>query len=191
MSSVLSNPFTVAQRLLFTRLSPAQCRARLADSLFTWETMPEEWSYDNPRLRNPVVGQVEGRFFRVSKYWRYRRPFEVQVRGEFEPSPGGGTRVRVTLAMRREIAAFFLFWFTSMLALQAALWLGLVGGLELAANPLAAWAPGLTALAGGAVYLLGRSAAKREADFLLDFLREVLHASLAPGGGSSAGPSLF
>jgi hypothetical protein len=182
VSSVLSNPFGVEEHVLVTQLGPSMCRARLDDALMTWDNV-DRWSPLNPNKRDPVVGQVSAHGFNIRKWWRYKRPYDLDVWGEFQPAPGG-TRVHVYIAMRRKIAAFFLFWFVFMLMLQAALALGFVATPGESLTPLGAWVPGLAALAGGVAYLLGRAAAKRDALFLLDFLREVLQAK----EGSSDNP---
>lgn len=175
MRSVLSNPFGVEERVLLSPLGPSLCRARLDDALMTWENV-DRWSPLNPDKRDPVVGQVSARGFNIRKYWRYKRPFDLDVWGEFVPAPAG-TRVHVYFALPRKVAVFLLFWFATMAALQLSLWLGFLGGEGAMPSPFGAWVPGLLVLAGAGTYVLGRAAAKRDAAFLLSFLREVLQAA--------------
>lgn len=182
MSSLFANPFAVEEHAFTTGLTPAQCRQRLAASLFDWDDL-DRWSFDNPRLKHPVVGEVTPQGFTVRKYARYRRPEDVQVWGTFGPTPTG-SEVHVYLANRRRTAVFFALWFGFFLTLQLGMLLGLIGEpYEPGAFP-GVWWPSMLLLIGGVAYLLGRSAARRDAVFLLDFVRQALQAREGPSGSA-------
>lgn len=176
MSLASLSPFFVESRVLLTPLSPAQCAARLADALLDWRNLPE-WSPTNPRLKNPVAGSVSADGFRVEKWSRYRGWSKVTAAGEFVRTRDG-TRVVVRLSLRRRVAALLVFYFALLLVAQVfTLYWHLGGAASL--STLGAFAPGLAALAGGALYLMGWRLAREEGEFLVEFLRDTLKAAHA------------
>ncbi len=168
------NPFAVEQVIFESRRRPVECAQLLQAQLFSWQDLPE-WSPTNPRVKDPVVGEVSAREFKLRKWARYHRPFAVTVRGTFTPTPEG-TRVSLRWGGDRQVAAFIICWFAFLVLVQAGILLGLLVPDRVALSPTGTFAPGLLALVGAVLYLMARHKARWEGEFLADFVRNVLAA---------------
>jgi hypothetical protein len=70
------------------------------------------------------LGKVYDRDFKIRRIIRYRNSFLPIIRGTVAPRPGGGSHVRLVMALHVAIAVFMLGWFglfTWLLAMSGSL----------------------------------------------------------------------
>jgi hypothetical protein len=153
--------------VLSTRLTPAECEARLRARAASWPM----W---RPSAKHPVAGRVSSSGFSLTKAINYRNSFQTEARGTFS-SFEHGTRIRLTLGPAPLVLVFGLVWIlfaVGVLITGAASDFPVVvsNGFPPAVIPFAILAFGL-ALVG-----VGRLLARGEGAFLLQFLLTELEA---------------
>jgi len=181
---------TVVAEAFGTRLTPEECRARLAarlprgDRLWVperpvgWARRGEAAAGDGPSLWVEGAASVGGFKLWPHRSWAPSSPV-AEVTGVFTATPGG-TRVDVTVAPDRGVftwfAALFLLWCVLLL------WAPGAGGQRPDAASLAVLL-GVPALAGGLVLTVHAAQAPGTAAPLSRFLRATLEAAEGPPPG--------
>jgi hypothetical protein len=171
------NPFAVEQRVLHTTVTAEECGRQLAARLNAWRSgmVPigqERW----------VSGTVSAQDFVLKKVITYRNSWQTEARGRFAPMLSG-TRIVVHLGISRWVAVFDLV----ALVFACLCFLSVGSALvyawhvpEPTSHSDSPWVGLLLLLSFGAFIVgmrhLGRWLARSEADFLVQFLREVLVA---------------
>jgi len=128
-----------------------------------------------------TVGVVDSTGFRIRKKIYYRNSFQQRLFGTLSDAPGGGTRIHGEI---RELdlkwvlvaaAAFAGFAFVGTLAILYNFRAALHDMPLIAILAIALIAPLLVAIGVGAV-AIGRSLARTEQQFLVDFVKRTLDA---------------
>jgi hypothetical protein len=157
--------------VLTTKLTPAECQARLKARLAPWPN----W---RPNPEHPVAGSVSPTGFELTKVISSRNSFQTVARGTFS-NLDGGTQIRVTLGPSPLVAVFGVFFVLVavgilVVALSSGSTNASVGSVPLVVIPLGMLIVGVLAAT------LGRFAARGESVFLLKFLRTELEAFEVP-----------
>ncbi|HEY4942815.1 MAG TPA: hypothetical protein VII56_15405 [Rhizomicrobium sp.] len=157
---------------LVTDLPRAECEQRLR------QTVASEWSLITD---SGVVGKIEGDSFRLHKKIYYRNSFQRHLYGRLSDTTSKGTCIHCEVREMNLKPILILAGIIVLLSVAGALWGILSHRAQLHDVPLAAiLAPfGVIPLLAGIGFLavfIGRSAARNEQQFLLDFLKRTLDA---------------
>jgi hypothetical protein len=172
----LLNPFWRERHVLRTRLSPPTCAQTLRSHVGRDLSLRSITGFGDRQVRS----SASERGFRIVRIGRYRNDFRTQATGAFHQSEveQGWTVVRVTLAVH---PAVILVVVAVGLVVAAALVLAALAALHGLEDRGSVPLPGLPILAlllllTCSSFVLGRDDSAGDPEFLLDFLRETLHA---------------
>lgn len=160
------NPFHAEYVAIHSELAPAECVARLRESVVsrysprTWFFADEDW---------PVIGGVSGTRFWMQRIHRFVRPWSLQeASGVVEPL-GAGSLISVRVAMKPVNAILHVI--LAALVLLAALAAALLIPKDVAGWPLILWAA--WPLAALAAYSIDRLWWAGDAAYLRRFISEI------------------
>lgn len=147
---------------LVSELNPDECIKRLSDAM------------DSPLTsifgKNPVIGRMEYGYISLTKRIWYRNSFQTQLSGRFE-NEGSGTRVIATAGMQTWVRIFLIIFCLVPLAILANL---ITTGEEV--NFVTTALAILFPVIGVLLMFLGRYLARKEENFLIDFVCQVIEA---------------